>query len=143
MLLVGVLVYNYFLGTPNERESSEKVFRQVKELGKSVADMLKEERAKFKEGKYDKALDQIGNLLQGLKGSDKVHDESDRQTLDQLMQKRETLEKDRDRLKRALDNEGSDEVLLQDSQTFEEELRQLESEARRLRDKISGRSGNN
>ena len=62
ILVVGILFYNYFLGTPTEKEQSKKVFSKVKDLGRDAWDLLKTEKEKLDEGKYDEALDKITTL---------------------------------------------------------------------------------
>ena len=75
VLVIGVLVYNYFLGTPAEKEQSKEIFREVGDLGKAAWGLLKSEKDKYDEGKYEGALDKIGNLLADLKSkAEKVND---------------------------------------------------------------------
>jgi hypothetical protein len=59
-------VYNYFLGTPEEKSTSQKIFGEVIHLGKSSWDLLRAEKQKLKEGKYDIALDKVSQLLDGI-----------------------------------------------------------------------------
>lgn len=66
-LVAGILVYNYFFGTDAEREQSKKFFQEVKDLGTAAWDLLKAEKDKLDEGKYDEALDNIGGLFESLK----------------------------------------------------------------------------
>lgn len=68
MLIVGILVYNYFLGTEEEKETSKKIFGEVRDLGKATWDLLKSEKEKFDEGKYEEATDKLGNLIDRLRG---------------------------------------------------------------------------
>ena len=68
MLIVGILIYNYFLGTEEEKETSEKIFGEVRDLGKATWDLLKSEKQKFDEGKYDEAVDKLGSLIDRLRG---------------------------------------------------------------------------
>ena len=68
LLVVGILVYNFFFGTPEEKEQSRKVFTEVKDLTKSAVQLIKDEKQKFDEGKYDEAVDKIGGLIDDLKG---------------------------------------------------------------------------
>ena len=56
LLVVGILTYNYFFGSPAEQETSRQVVGQVRELGESVFDLLQSEKEKLSEGKYDEAL---------------------------------------------------------------------------------------
>lgn len=78
LLFVGVLCYNYFLGTPEEKAKAESTFGKIKEggkvvggvlldLGKDGVALLQEEREKFQEGKYDKAVEEVGGLIAKIK----------------------------------------------------------------------------
>jgi ElaB/YqjD/DUF883 family membrane-anchored ribosome-binding protein len=68
LLLVGVLAYNYFLGTQEEKESSERIFNEVKDLGQATWSLLKSEKEKFDQGKYDEALSKIDDIFEKIKG---------------------------------------------------------------------------
>ena len=65
-LVVLLLVYNYFLGTPEEKSTSKKIFGEVIHLGKSSWDLLRAEKQKLKDGKYDMAIDRVSQLLDGI-----------------------------------------------------------------------------
>ena len=67
LLLVVILVYNYFFGTVEEKAQSKKVFTEVVDLGKSAWGLLKSEKAKMDDGKYDGALEKISGLIDNLK----------------------------------------------------------------------------
>ncbi len=69
LLVIGIVLYNYFLGTPEERKQSEAIFREVGELGKSVVELVKSEKEKFDAGKYDQALEKIGSIFRDIKGA--------------------------------------------------------------------------
>jgi len=62
-LVIGVLVYNYFFGNAVEKERSAKIGNQVKELFQSAVDVVKDEKEKFDAGKYDGALDKVGDAI--------------------------------------------------------------------------------
>ena len=66
-LLVGIIAYNYFLGSPEEKEKARDIVGKTVDIGKAGVGLLKEEYQKFKDGKYDKALDKVGNLLKDAK----------------------------------------------------------------------------
>jgi len=72
LLVVGLLAYNYFFGTPAEKESSAQVFAQVKDLSSSVVNLLKSEKEKFDEGKYNDALARLKTAI----GLEREHAES-------------------------------------------------------------------
>ena len=67
LLLVGVIAYNYFLGSPEEKEQARDIVGKTVDIGKAGVGILKEEYQKFRDGKYDKALDKVGNLLKDAK----------------------------------------------------------------------------
>lgn len=63
MLVVGILGYNYFLGSPEEKAQSKEIIGKAVDVGKAGVGLLKVEVSKFKSGKYDNALDKIGNVI--------------------------------------------------------------------------------
>lgn len=100
LLVAGILVYNYFFGTPEEKAQSKEIFTSVKDLTKSTFALLKQEKAKFDEGKYDEAVDKIGGLLDDLKGkAEQLKD--NKELLDQIA----ALEQKRQRLSEEIDQE--------------------------------------
>ncbi|MFK7933623.1 MAG: hypothetical protein AB8G22_08935 [Saprospiraceae bacterium] len=93
VLVVGILVYNFYFGTETEKESSRRVFNEVKEVGVAVRDLIRSEKDKFDEGKYDDALDKIENAFGNLR--QKARDLEDSDLLDRLAKledKRQELE---------------------------------------------------
>lgn len=78
LLVIGIVAYNFFLGTPEEKEKAKNTISKAKEAGKVIGGallelgkdgvaLLKEERAKFQEGKYDKAVEEVGSLISKIK----------------------------------------------------------------------------
>lgn len=99
-ILIVILVYNYFFGTSEEQERSKVIFTKVKDLGKEVGGLLRSEKDKFNQGKYDKALDLTDNMLQKLKeGADKGSTS---------IQEIKSLERKKARLEQELDKSKSD-----------------------------------
>jgi hypothetical protein len=95
VLVIGVLVYNYFFGTPSEKETSKEIFSDVRDLGKASWGLLRSEKEKFDAGKYDEAVDKVGGLLRSLNG--KARDIGDReslQRLEELERRRVALDKE-------------------------------------------------
>ncbi len=72
ILVVGILVYNYFFGTPEEQQQSKEIFTEVKDLTRSAFNLLRTEKQKFDEGKYDDAVEKVGGLLENMKGKAKT-----------------------------------------------------------------------
>ena len=107
LLFIGVLCYNYFLGTQEEKAKAESTFGKIKEgtqvvggvlldLGKEGVALLKEEREKFQEGKYDKAVEEVGDLISKIKNQvEGVGGE--------MLDRVNDLEKERDELSKQID----------------------------------------
>ena len=97
LLVVGLLAYNYFLGTPEEKEQSRVLVGKAKELGSEAWKLLKSEREKASEGKYNATLDRLEALYKDLRkvASDTENGDALRR-LDELGQRRETLEEQLD-----------------------------------------------
>jgi FKBP-type peptidyl-prolyl cis-trans isomerase len=57
------------LGTPEEKSTSKKIFGEVIHLGKSSWDLLRAEKQKLRDGKYDMAMDKVSQLLDGLENA--------------------------------------------------------------------------
>lgn len=93
LLVVGILVYNYFMGTPEEKESSKKIFNEVKNLGETTWNLLKREKEKLDEGKYDEALTKIEDIFDKLKG------EAQQSNNAELLEEVRVLEYDQQKLK--------------------------------------------
>lgn len=135
VLIIGVLVYNYFLGTESEKASSEKVFEQVKNVGVSIGELLKEEKQKFADGKYDDAFDKLGAIYENMK--QKVSSgERDEKTLKELESKKEKLEKEKQYIEDKLDRNEVDENLKERREHLQDELEGLFEETKVLFEKI-------
>lgn len=139
LIIGGLLVYNYFLGSEEEKATSQKVFRQVKEVGKSLGTLIKNEKQKFADGKYDKAFENLGKMYEGLK--EKV-DKSDKQAnaeLDKLEKQKEELQKEKEAIEQELEKEEPDEEVIDRGKNLDEELRKLADETTKFFDKIMKR----
>lgn len=96
LLIIGILVYNYFFGSQEEKETSKKIFGEVRDLGKATWDLLRSEKQKFNDGKYDEAVDKVGGLLDKLRGhAETIENNKDLiARINELEQDRKTLERD-------------------------------------------------
>ncbi|NNE30288.1 MAG: hypothetical protein HKN16_11670, partial [Saprospiraceae bacterium] len=64
---IAIIGYNYFLGTPSEKESSKRIIDGVKEVGKSVGTVIQSETEKFSEGKMDRVIDDLGSSIDNIR----------------------------------------------------------------------------
>ena len=82
ILVIGILGYNYFLGDEDEKAQSREIVGKVRDLGSDAWNLLRSERQKLREGKYDGALDKLDNLYDNLR--DKAAALSDSRVLERL-----------------------------------------------------------
>jgi len=94
VLIIGVLVYNFFLGTEEEKQNSKAIFREVKDVAVGVKELVKSEKKKFDAGKYDRAIEKIGVVLQKLKKTAKEIDDKYIDRIDDLAKKRKALQEE-------------------------------------------------
>lgn len=96
LLLAGILVYNYFFGTSEEKAQSREVFKKTGDALGSAWNLLKSEKQKFDAGKYDKVLDQLGSAYKSVRERAKYVDEKVIKRLDELEQRKASLEQQLD-----------------------------------------------
>ena len=109
LLIVGLLAYNYFLGSPEEKEQSRVIVDKARDLGSEAWKLLRTEREKMREGKYDAALDRLESLYKDLRReAESVRDSDALRKLDELSRRRETLEERNS--ERELDAEARQEL---------------------------------
>ncbi|MEO1516417.1 MAG: hypothetical protein AAFV95_15440 [Bacteroidota bacterium] len=130
VLMVGLLAYNLYLGTPEEQENSKRIINEIKDVGRSVGKLIKDEKAKFDDGKYDNALERIGNVFKDLRG--KVQDNGD------LMDRIKKLEDKKDELKDKIKEsaEQGQESTQEESKAMLEELERLTKETENLVEEV-------
>jgi len=105
IVVLGLLGYNYFFGDATEKAQSREIVGKAKDLGKDAWELLKSERTKMKEGKYDGALEKLDGLYGNLKErAGELADSDALSRINELTQRRDELEK---ALKRR--NRGADE----------------------------------
>ncbi len=130
LLVIGILGYNYFFGTAEEKAQAKEIIGKGVDVGKASVDLLKGEVAKFKSGKYDDALDKIGGLLE--KTKEKVKDGSE--MLDKIeewenakanwTERKEAIIKDM--------KDGDEEQHAEAVKKLNEEAERLEAEGKKL-----------
>jgi hypothetical protein len=92
LLIACLLVYNYFMGNAEEKRNARKIVGEMQDLALAVKDLLQSEKEKFDAGKYDRAVDKIGNLFSELRDSSRELDHNYLDRIEQLEQKRRKLE---------------------------------------------------
>lgn len=92
--VIGVLAYNYFFGSDEEKAQSAKTFGQMKEVAVSVGQLAKSEKEKFEAGKYDDALDKLGAAYVKLREGAQKLDASLLKRIDGLEARKGKLEQD-------------------------------------------------
>ena len=71
VVLIAIVAINYFTGNDQERETSEKIVEEVKDLGRAIGDLVRAEKAKYNKGEYDDLLNRIGIMLNTVKEKSK------------------------------------------------------------------------
>ena len=94
LIVFGLLAYNYFFGTDEEKTQSSKVFSQVKEVAVSVGELAKSEKGKFDAGKYDKALEKLGNAYKAAREGAQDLDAGVLKRVGELEKRKEGLSKE-------------------------------------------------
>ncbi len=132
-VLIGILVYNYFWGTPEEKASSERIFSEVKDLGRATWDLLKSEKEKFDEGKYDNALQKIGTLFSNLREqAERLNDQEALSKLRELDEKRNRLQERMNEV----ESQPSDSLNQQERKIIDEDWRDLLRETEDLMERM-------
>ena len=96
ILVAGILVYNYFFGTSEEKAQSKEVFKKTGDALGAAWNLLKTEKQKFDSGKYDTVLDQLGNAYRAVRERAEYVDEKVLQRLDDLERRKASLQKQLD-----------------------------------------------
>jgi len=94
ILVAGILVYNYFFGTKEEKTQSKEVFKKTGDAIGAAWNLLKSEKEKFNSGKYDKVLDQLGNAYKAVRDRAQYVDEKVLKRLDELERRKSALEQE-------------------------------------------------
>ncbi len=107
IVVIAVVGYNYFFGSQSEKSESQEIVNQVKDLGKSIGDLLKSEKEKFDEGKYDGIFDRMRSVFEKMKSQMDSTDRSGREKMEDLERELNDLEQ---KMKDAGDSAVSEET---------------------------------
>lgn len=104
-LVLALLGYNYYYGSVEEKAQSKEIVHDAAQLGKKlftkVGSLLKSEKEKFDDGKYDEAIGNVRHAIGDLK--DKVAKEKP-----ELKEELKELEEKRKELAKEIEEEGED-----------------------------------
>ncbi|MBK8425019.1 MAG: hypothetical protein KA165_20335 [Saprospiraceae bacterium] len=100
LLVVAILVYNYFFGTDTERDNSRKIFGQMRDVVVSVGQLVKTEKNNFNAGKYDAALDKLGDAYRAIRDRAQYVDEKVLKRLDELEDRKAQLQTEIDSIEK-------------------------------------------
>jgi len=100
LLVAGILVYNYFFGTSQEKAQSKEVFKKTGDAVGAAWNLLKSEKQKFDSGKYDGVLDKLGDAYKAVRERAEYVDEKVLKRLDDLERRKATLQKQLDAIER-------------------------------------------
>ncbi len=129
ILVFGILVYNRFLGTPEEQAQAKGTFQTIgkaaKDVGSAVSNLLTSEKEKYKNGKYDKAMDKIGTLFNDLKSKAKDISDNSEEYLESLRKLNEQKKALQDKINAFNNKEMSDEESVQANEELKNDLDKL------------------
>jgi SMC interacting uncharacterized protein involved in chromosome segregation len=108
--VIGILAYNYFFGTSEEKAQSSKVFGQMKEVAVSVGELAKSEKEKYDAGKYDAALDKLAAAYKTAREGAQKLDASLLKNIGELEKRRAGLEKEIASIEEAEQGDGKTEL---------------------------------
>ncbi|MTB53943.1 hypothetical protein [Lewinella sp. W8] len=93
LIVVGLLGYNYFFGTAEEKAQSREIVGKATDLGRDAWNLLKSERVKLQEGKYDDAIQKLEGLYADLSArAEDLRDSEALRELGKLSERRAELE---------------------------------------------------
>jgi len=129
LLVIGLLTYNYFFGTAQEREQAQDIFGKGAEVVGASADLLKDEYQKFNDGKYDEALNNINGLLSKLKEKGGE--------IDDWKKRKEDWDQKKNDLEKLMDSGSGfvDEEVKKSIEDLEKEGKALRAEGKLLKEK--------
>lgn len=101
LIIIGILGYNYFFGSAEEKAQSTKVFGQVKDVAVSVGELAKSEKEKFDTGKYDTAIEKLGSAYKKAREGAQDLDAGMLKRIGELERRKEGLKKELSSIEKA------------------------------------------
>ena len=146
LVVVGVLAYNYFFGSDEEKAQSAKTFGQMKEVAVSVGQLAKSEKEKFNAGKYDTALEKLGATYKKLREGAQKLDAGLLRRIGELEKRKGALQKELDGIQAAetASGQSGEQTAKQErrKESLQRELDKLERDSEALlKESEAGKTG--
>ena len=121
LLLLGWIVYVQFWGTTDQKALRKQMFDGVKKTGKSIGDIAKSEKGKFKDVSFKDALSKVGTSIDNLRENSKERSANFKDKVNKLSEKKKGLDNLLEKLKLKKDSE----ITADEEKTVQEELKSL------------------
>lgn len=131
LLFLFIFTYNYFFGDDEEKKSAGKVIANAKELISSIGTVIKSEKEKYYDGKYDDAIYRLSGLFNGIRSRTGFSG----QTLNHELEKLESEKREIEEEYQVLENEP-DSVRERKKEQLNLRLEEIVSKAERILEKI-------
>jgi hypothetical protein len=136
--IVVMVIYNYFWGNPQEKAQSGRVFQGVGQLFGEVKSLVVSEKGKFDGGKYDTALDKMGNVITKLRDhGNQTGDKALIQQSVQLEDRRQHIDHQLKKTEKDMATGGQTSEKLQQAANLARELERLNIDLQGLVEKVS------
>jgi len=126
VVVIALIAYNYFAGTAEEKETSREIINTAKDLGAATWALLRSEKEKFDEGKYDGVMEEAKGLFDNLRNAaNRLNDKASLDRVEELDQRRENLQEKMDQ-RGGMDPELREEIqkLLQETEALMQNMNQ-------------------
>jgi len=67
LVLAGYVGYMYFFGKGEDKSNAQTIVHETRDLGKAVADFLRNQKDKYDDGEFNRLIDKVGESLDKLK----------------------------------------------------------------------------
>ncbi|MEM7104201.1 MAG: hypothetical protein AAF502_13770 [Bacteroidota bacterium] len=135
LLVVGLIVYNQFYGTEEDKERGKVVVKESKEAFKSILDLLKAEKANYDEGKYEDAMEKIGGLFKTIGEKVETIGEDYPERFKELEEKKSAIEEKLEQIESSESSESRSSSVSE--KEVESELKDLLKDLEKLTDDMN------
>ncbi|MEO0041461.1 MAG: hypothetical protein RL329_909 [Bacteroidota bacterium] len=137
-VVVVMVTYNYFWGNPAEKAQSGRVFQGVGQVFGEIKSLVVSEKGKFDGGKYDSALDKMGNVIGKLRDhGNQTGDKALVQQTVQMEDRRQHIEHQLKKTEKDISAGGQTSDKLQQAANLARELERLNVDLQGLVEKVS------